>query len=191
MRYFEESVFDDTSTTVVAFAFEKSETKIEKQIVEWEIMPSGEKKTFEMNVENNWIIGGEIYRLPINETFSYRRYVLGQELKEDEQLTNMTLSALDSGSKEGRIKMKFEKDYVYPAKDCSRTYATMIVKGIVLSDEKQEEICEEFNKFIEKKRDETWSLFLPQYRESKEYARKRIPFELAYQILNYITLYKG
>jgi hypothetical protein len=39
---------------------------------------------------------------------------------------------------------------------------------------------------IEKKREETCSLFLPQFRESKEYARKRIPFELAYGIIRHI-----
>jgi len=40
-----------------------------------------------------------------------------------------------------------------------------------------------FNEYIEQKRSDTWSLFLPQFRESKEYARKRIPFELAYRII--------
>jgi hypothetical protein len=41
---------------------------------------------------------------------------------------------------------------------------------------------------LEKKREETWSLFLPQFRESKEYAMKRIPFELAYKILSHLLL---
>jgi hypothetical protein len=52
--------------------------------------------------------------------------------------------------------------------------------------DEQKKICEEFNSLIEKKREDTWSLFLPQYRESKEYARKRIPFELAYSIVLHI-----
>jgi hypothetical protein len=52
-----------------------------------------------------------------------------------------------------------------------------------LSEIEQIEVCREFNEYLEDKRKKTWSLFLPQFRESKEYARKRIPFELAYRIL--------
>ena len=85
--------------------------------------------------------------------------------------------------KDGRICLEYKEGYVYPAKECSRTYATLCVQGKTLSPEDQKKICDEFNTLVEKKRTETWSLFLPQYRESKEYARKRIPFELAYTIV--------
>ena len=98
-------------------------------------------------------------------------------------MTSMTLSALDSGTKEGRICLEYKEGYVYPAKECSRTYATLCIQGKKLSSEEQKKVCLEFNALVEKKRSETWSLFLPQYRESKEYARKRIPFELAYTIV--------
>jgi len=64
---------------------------------------------------------------------------------------------------------------VYPAKDCSRSYATLCIQGATLNEMEQQQLCDKFNALIEKKRQETWSLFLPQYRESKEYARKRIP----------------
>ena len=37
-----------------------------------------------------------------------------------------------------------------------------------------------FNNYLNKKREETWSLFLPQFRE---YDRRRIPFSLAYSIV--------
>ena len=57
---------------------------------------------------------------------------------------------------------------------------TLILK---LTEDEQINLCLKFNEFIEKKREETWSLFLPQFRESKEYARKRIPFELVYNII--------
>jgi hypothetical protein len=58
--------------------------------------------------------------------------------------------------------------------------------GKTLTNEEQKELSRKFNEFINQKRKETWSLFLPQYRESKEYARKRIPFELAYDIVLYL-----
>jgi hypothetical protein len=183
VKYFEETVFPDTTTTVVAFAFEKSPTILDEQIVEWVSMPTGNKCTFKMTKENDWIIGGEIYRLTVPAGVKIRRYVEGQNLKEGEQRTSMTLAALDSGTKDGRICLEYKEGYVYPAKECSRTYATLCIQGKSLSSADQKKICAEFNALVEKKRSETWSLFLPQYRESKEYARKRIPFELAYTIV--------
>ena len=190
VRYFEETVFDDTTTTIVAFSFvsRSSDIDITSQEVEWNILPANTLETFHMSALNDWIIGGEIYRLPVPEGISVRRYVVGQPLKAGEQQTFITLNALDSGTKTGRIALEYKKDYLYPAKECSRTYASFRVNGIVLSEEEQIEICRLFNEYLEKKRVETWSLFLPQFRESKEYARKRIPFELAYRIFLNIIL---
>ena len=186
VKYFEETVFPDTTTTVVAFAFEKSPIILKEQSVEWISLPSRHKRIFKMSKENDWIIGGDIYKLSVPTGVKVRRHVEGQKLKNGEQITSMTLSALDSGTKEGRICLDYKEGYVYPAKDCSRTYATLCVQGKTLTSEQQKKICLEFNTLVEKKRDDTWSLFLPQYRESKEYARKRIPFELAYTIVLHI-----
>jgi len=186
VKYFEETVFPDTTTTVVAFAFEKSHVLLNEQTVEWVSLPSGDKRIFKMSKENNWIIGGDIYKLSIPVGVKVRRHVEGQKLKDGEQRTFMTLSALDSGRKDGRIGLEYKEGYVYPAKDCSRTFATLCIQGRTLTSEEQKKICLEFNSIVEKKRTETWSLFLPQFRESKEYARKRIPFELAYTIVLHI-----
>jgi hypothetical protein len=183
VKYFEETVFPDTTTTVVAFSFEKSPVLLTEQTVEWISMPSGEKRSFTMSAENDWIIGGDIYKLSVPSHIKVRRHVEGQHLKDGEQITSMTLCALDSGMQDGRIHLEYKKGYIYPAKDSSRTYATLCIQGRILSDEEQQTICSQFNDFVEKKRGETWSLFLPQFRESKEYARKRIPFELAYTIV--------
>ncbi len=183
VKYFEETVFPDTTTTVVAFAFEKSPILLTEQSVEWISLPSGDKRIFKMSKENDWIIGGDIYKLSIPKGVKVRRYVEGQKLNDEEEITYMTLSALDSGTKDGRIRLEYKEGYIYPARECSRTYATLCILGKKLSPEDQKKICLEFNALIEKKRNETWSLFLPQFRESKEYARKRIPFELAYTIV--------
>jgi hypothetical protein len=59
----------------------------------------------------------------------------------------------------------------------------MRITGRTLSESEQRRLCARFNEWVKKKREETWSLFLPQFRESKEYARKRMTFELAYHIL--------
>jgi len=105
-----------------------------------------------------------------------------------ENITNLTLSALDSGTASGRIHLKYEKDYVYQGIDTSRTFATLCIKGVKLSEDDQIEITKKFNRFLESRRKRDWSLFLPQYRESKEYARKRIPFDLAYRIVSNLLL---
>ena len=188
VKYFEETVFPDTTTTVVAFAFEKSPMLLTEQTVEWVSTPSGEKRTFVMSQLNDWIIGGEIYRLPVAEGIQIRRYVEGQTPREGEQITYMTLSALDSGTQHGRISLDYKEGYLYPAKECSRTYATLCIQGKTLSLDEQRQICADFTALVEKKRSETWSLFLPQFRESKEYARKRIPFELAYTIVLHLIM---
>ena len=62
------------------------------------------------------------------------------------------------------------------------------LEGLELTEEEQIQIAKIFNNFIENRRKEYWSLFLPQYRESKEYARKRIPFDLAYKIVSNFLL---
>jgi len=187
VKYFEETVFSDTTTTVVAIAFEQAPNLLTEQTVEWITLPTKQTRTFCMKQTDNWIIGGDIYTLSVPEGVRVRRHVEGQTLKEGEQQTSITLNALDSGTQQGRIALDYKEGYVYPAKDCSRTYATLCIQGRTLTVDEQKRICSEFNALLEKKRGETWSLFLPQFRESKEYARKRIPFELAYRIVQHLV----
>jgi len=182
VKYFEESVFDDTTTTIVAVAFEKSEVDLDEQDVEWVMMPSNVRRVFKMASSHKWIIGGDIYSLSMPDHISVRRHVEGQALRTNEQQLHITLSALDSGTKDGRIRLAYKAGYLYPGKECSRTYASLRITGRTLTEGEQIQLCHEFNAFIEQKRDESWSLFLPQFRESKEHARKRMPFELAYRI---------
>lgn len=186
VNYFEETVFPDTPTTVVSFQFEKSELLLTQQDVLWVKYPSKEEKIFTMSKDNDWIIGGDIYKLDIPKDVKIKRYVEGQEMKEGYQILHLTLNALDSGKEDGRISLDYKENFIYKAKDTSRTYATLCLYGKTLTNEEQKELSRKFNEFINQKRKETWSLFLPQYRESKEYARKRIPFELAYDIVLYL-----
>lgn len=183
VNYFEEDVFPDTPTTVVSFQFERSETTLESQTILWVKYPSKQEQFFDIKKENNWIIGGDIYNLSFPKDLKIKRYVEGHELKDGYQILHLTLSGLDSGKEDGKISLDYKEGFVYKAKDTSRTYATLCLYGKHLTNEKQKELSKKFNEFINKKREETWSLFLPQFRESKEYARKRIPFELAYDIV--------
>jgi len=183
VKYFEEDVFPDTSTTVVAFSFIKSEVELKEQDIEWVLLPCGKKQVFKLSKENDWIIGGCIYNLKTPPNIKIRRWVEGNVLREGEQLTNLTLYCLDTGTTNGRIRLEYKEGYVYPSKITNRSCTTLCIQGKKLSAEEQINLSKKFNEFIESKREETWSLFLPQFRESKEYARKRIPFELSYKIV--------
>lgn len=195
VRYFEETVFEDTSTTVVVVVFERATetTPITNQTIPWELYPKKETRIFPMSADLKWIIGGDIYNIATPPNISVRRYVVGQKLRNNEQQTFITLNAVDSGSNDRRISLQYKKDYIYPAQECARTYATLCISGLPhpLCKMKQIQICESFNHYIEEKRQEYWSLFLPQFRESKEYARKRIPFELAYRIVSHLIMELG
>ncbi len=182
VRYFEHPAFEDTTSTVVALAFVRSEPMSEQSVL-WESVPSGARRMFTVSERTDWMVAGEIGLLPTAPGVSFRRSVAGVPLRPGEQQTYLTLNAIDSGRAAGRIEMVFRPGFVYPAKHSSRTYATMRITGRTLSESEQQRLCVRFNEWVEKKREETWSLFLPQFRESKEYARKRMTFELAYHIL--------
>lgn len=181
IKYFEEQVFPDTTTSVVAFSFEKSNTPLIEQTIEWSRFPQGDIKTFTVKKSQKWIIGGDIYDLMNVKNKKISRYVSSSN-----GLTNLTLNALDSTN--NKINLKYDKDFVYKGIHTSRTHATLCIKDIELSEEEQIKISNEFNNILNVKRQEYWSLFLPQFRE---FGRKRIPFDLAYALVSNIIKEMG
>lgn len=177
VNYFEEPVFKDTPSAIVAILFIRSDIGLTEQNVSWTRFPANETTTFCMKQDVDWIIGGEIYKLR-SDTIQVKRYIQGGDMT---GITHMTLNALDGRT--STIALNFKKGYVYPAKDCSRTFATIRILGEELTDSEQEDLCRRFNAFLNEKRQATWSLCFPHYRE---YARKRIPFDLAYSIIRYL-----
>jgi hypothetical protein len=86
----------------------------------------------------------------------------------------------------GLSMVKPEKRYIdETVKLSARSYATLVIKP-KLSRKKQEKLVQDFNKFLNEKREQYNSLFLTNYRESKDIARKRISFGLVYQIVNFL-----
>jgi hypothetical protein len=170
VRCFEERVFPDTTTAVVAFSFTRGEGRA--QDVLWERVPGGHTAVFPMRASEKWIVGGDVYDIPLNPGVKITRYV-----DDPTGLTHLTLHALDDCT------MTCSPEHVYKGKDTSRTYATLCIQGLELTEAQQCELADRFNAYLKKKRDETWSLFLPQYRE---FTRKRLPFDLAYAIVHKI-----
>ncbi len=175
LNIFEEQVFDDTTYTVCSFQYiYKPKSNQEIPIT---IYPSKKKLKFLLNKENNYTIGGEIYNIENSKDYKITR-LLEKEIPN----TNLVLKAIDDNEK-SKIKIEYvSNDKIYYGKISSRTYATLTIKPAI-NEEIQKKLADEFNKYLNSKRDKYNSLFLTNYRESKSIARKRISFDLTYKIV--------
>ena len=181
VNVFEETVFDDTSYTVCAFSFER---KRFTGSVEFNFYPDSQNRIFTLSKQFGWSIGSEVFE----KTKQKSKYKLSRLIKGDQPSTTIFLHAIDTGSKEGRIKLIPNHELYYDETEnkSERCFAT-ITCNIKINDEKL--ICEKFNEELEEKRKKYKSLFLTNYRNStKSYARKRISFKQCYNLLEKILL---
>ena len=175
LNIFEEKVFDDTTYTVCSFQYEYKPNS--NQSIPITIYPSKKKLNFLLNEDNNYTIGGEIYNITNNDN-----YKIGRLLEKEESNTNLLLKAIDD-NENSKIKLEYvSNDKIYYGKVSSRTYATLTITPQI-SEDIQKKIANDFNNYLDDKREKYNSLFLTNYRESKKIARKRISFDLAYKIV--------
>lgn len=183
LNIFEEKVFDDTSYTICSFQFELK--KKDKNILNIIIYPSKKKIKTELNDDNNYIIGGSLYKLKLTDKYKITR--LTKKNKKNKN-TNILVKCIDD-NEENKISLSYVDDkdiYIDNTPNLSsRTYATLIIEPQI-NKEKQEELIKKFNIFLNTNRDKYNSLFLTNYRESKDIARKRISFNMVYSIVEYI-----
>lgn len=177
INIFEERVFDDTSYSVCSILF--TPNKDNKSNVY--IYPSNKHMEIELNEDNNYTIGGEVYKLPINNKYKIERAT--KETKKN--ITNILLKCIDD-SIENQLGFKIVKDedrFIDNTENLSaRSYATLVInKKLTL--QQQETLVIKMNEYIREKREKYNSLFLTNYREKN---RKRISFDLAFDICNYI-----
>jgi hypothetical protein len=183
INIFEERVFNDTSYTVCSIIFIKRETNEEKSI-DVSIFPSDTSLNVSFNKDNNYTIGGEIYNLPSTENYKIQRAT--RETKGD--ISNILLKCIDdSQTNKLGLKIVLDKDRYIDNTDklSARSYASLIITPKLPLD-KQKILVDKFNEFMTEKRTEFKSLFLTNYRESNTIARKRISFDLAFSICNYL-----
>ena len=201
LNIFEEQVFEDTTYTVCCFLFTKktnTETSTETttlqttpsttppHTIQITIYPSKKQIQTVLNNANNYMIGGEIYNLPIKNKYKITRLTSKNKNKQN---TNIIVKCIDD-NKNSKIGLSFEenKDNLYideTPNQSARTYATLIIEpSIDITMQKQ--LVVKFNNYLNKKREKYNSLFLTNYRESKDIARKRISFDLIYLITEYI-----
>ena len=183
INIFEEQVFEDTGYTVCSINFVRKQNN-EVNDIEVYIYPS--KKTMKINLtsENNYTIGGKIYNLPQNSNYIIERATK----KTKENITNILLKCIDDNidSQLGFKIVSDENKFIDNTNNLSgRSYATLVINKF-LTLEEQERLVDKMNKYIKEQREKYNSLFLTNYRESNSIARKRISFDLAFKICNYM-----
>jgi hypothetical protein len=183
MNIFEEQVFDDTTYTVCCFQFSK---KIEQMLMNITIYPSKKNITANLNSNNNYTIGGNIYNLKVKNNYKISRITSKNINDNPESNTRIIAKCIDDNA-DSKIGLKYDKNiYIDDTPNqTARTYATLIITPPI--DKKtQKLLVKNFNKNLNKRREKYSSLFLTNYRESKDIARKRISFDLIYNITEYI-----
>lgn len=188
LNIFEEQVFHDTSYTVCAFQFQFNDNNISKPIT-ITIYPINKKLIVNLSDNNKYIIGGEIYFLKQNLNYKVSRLTSKNcHLPH----TNILVKCIDD-NKINKINLSFVSDddiYIDTTPKLSaRTYASLLIVPKI-SVNKQKLLVKKFNFLLNDFRIKYNSLFLPNYRESKDIARKRISFDLVYSIIRYLLLNK-
>ena len=183
VNIFEEQVFSDTTCTVCSILFLKDSSNNKINI---DIYPLKKNIQIKLVKSNNYSIGGEIYNLKTNTNYKIKR-LTSKNLKEKN--TNIVIKCLDDNSS-NMIQAEYISDdnklfIDNTPKKSARSYLTLIITPEI-NDEKQKELVIKFNEFLNKNRKKYHSLFLPNYRESKDIARKRISFDLVYSIIGHL-----
>lgn len=187
INIFEEQVFNDTSYTVCSLFFIKRDNNISVEIDIF-IYPSKKQMKIQLTDKNNYTIGGEIYNLPFNNTYKIQRATRETETINNINLTNILVKCIDDNinNQLGFIVVKNEDIFIDNTPNLSaRSYATLCINK-KMSITEQEVLVKKMNDYIKNQREKYNSLFLTNYRESNTIARKRISFDLAFRICNYI-----
>lgn len=174
------------------FQFEERETKELKEEREGEdeikeklqitFFPSKEESCFCLNEENNYTIGGEIFFLSTSS-----KYKISRLIGDSQNFSRIQIDCLDK--KNGQLlRARFvESENVFRDKTTNhsaRSFMTLVFTPNI-SEEKQQQLVLQFNDFLNEKRKQYRSLFLPSFRDNN---RKRISFDLVYRIIGHLLL---
>ncbi len=191
LNIFEEQVFDDTTYTICSFQFELKENNNENNNNETTnslntiVYPSKTIIKTELNSTNNFMIGGAIYNLQLKNNYKITRLTTKNKEKSN---TNILVKCIDDNIN-SQIGLSFVEDkdiYIDTTPNqTARTYASLIIEPKI-DKIKQQQLVDKFNNYLNEARKKYNSLFLTNYRESKDIARKRISFDLVYSITEYI-----
>lgn len=211
LNIFSEKVFEDTTYNVISFYFKRKKIKSEVNKIEATIFPQRKKIFFTIEKRYNWQFGGEfincikrtknnlgIFRLTedylksgeyeiklaLQDIKDRKLFKISKDLKKSLENNILFLRAIDS--KNGR-KIQLEDIRKYGikglvGKNTSRNLAHLIFQKEI-SIKEQEDLMKKFNNELNKNRNQYFSFFLTNFRDNN---RKRMSFDLAYKLLNYI-----
>ena len=178
INIFEETVFDDTTITVCSLQFQqKLYDSYETNIY---IYPSKKHIKCSFSKENNYTIG--FVNIPLQRCYKISRLI------KDRPNTNILVKCIDD-SYQNKIQLKFVRDdeiyFDETPNRSARCYCTLVINPPI-SVEKQKQLVHDFNIHFNIYRNKYNSLFLCNYRESKNnFARKRISFDFIYTLVGY------
>lgn len=212
VNYFKEQVFDDTTYNVVAFHFAKKTSQSTKQEVEFIFYPGEDRKTFELEEQFDYKIGGkdlakilktkqlktirltekhmqnragcEKIETLFNDKKTKRKYEITRSFKSKLQENILLLNCIDtSSSEEGWIKV----EDIRSAKEICLVgkNTSRNIAYVLLPDVSladQEKLIDLFNKQLNTLRKRYNSLFLTNFRDND---RKRISFDFCYKLIAY------
>ena len=190
VNIFEEQVFDDTTYTVCAIQYRLKNERDPPLYsnITFHIYPAKISLDVVLSKKNCYLIGGEIYMLPASKKYEITRITSKNKMLDGH--TKINVKCIDDGTEVGQqLGVEFsESDDIYidhTPNLTNRTYATLLITPPI-NIETQKELVKKINKMLKTHRDKYHSLFLTNYRESKDSARKRISFDLIYLISGYI-----
>jgi hypothetical protein len=216
MNIFLEKVFEDTTYNVISFYYRKNKRKIIRNKIQTNIFPQNEKIDFVIEKKFDWQLGGNFIKR-IKETenllkvfrFTRNHIVHGncktkiaiQDFKNKEifsvsenlrKILNKNILLLRAIDNKNGKKIQLEDIRKYginglAGKESSRNMAHLIFNENI-SLREQEELIEDFNKILNEKRKKYSSFFLTNFRDNN---RKRISFDFAYKLLNYLYYEKN
>lgn len=169
INYFTYQIFDDTSYSIIAFYFEKSNT-YDKTILD--IYTKTDVKRKEV------ILNGRLFQDFYNK-FNEIKPIVGRIVSNNvDKATNIKVYCLDN--KLSKIRAEYDEN-VFVGISTDRVFFTMTQpKNRLLTIEEQKELVSKFNLLVNGWREEYENLIFTTYRENN---RKRISFDLAYKIL--------
>ncbi len=183
LNIFEENVFSDTSYTICSFQFEQKKKQTKEHIIDIDIYPSKMNINTTLSEKNNYTPGGDIYHLSCSG-----KYVISRLTKKNKKNTNILVKCIDDNNT-NKISLSVVPDNKIiidnTEKLSNRTYATLTIYPEI-DKNKQLALVNKFNDFLNSHRTKYHSLFLTNYRESSDIARKRISFDLVYKIVEHI-----
>lgn len=112
LNIFEEQVFSDTSYTICSLQFEIKQDNRHNinNIIDITIYPSKANIITELNSKNNYMIGGEIYKLPLNNIYKITRLT---NKNIDKCNTNILMKCIDDNIT-SQIGLSYvENKYIY------------------------------------------------------------------------------